>query len=254
AFNVVSTLVYGPTELLLVDAQFRMSDGKRVADKIAATGRRLTAIFITHPDEDHSLGAQAILARFPGTPVYMTAAAVEDFARSSPAFLKMARGYLKDDAPDSIVQPRPIPSNHFKVDGEDVEVVPDLQGDVIARTNSFLYIPSMSAVIAGDIVFSGVHPYLAHSTEATRAEWQNSLGRIEAFHPRYVVPGHKRSIEQPDTRESLTFMSKYLRDFDAARLTAANPEALIGAMRTKYPDLGMPLLLVMSSRSAFAPK
>jgi hypothetical protein len=46
--RVVSTIIVGPTECVLWDAQYEVSDGKRLADRIAATGKRLKAIVISH--------------------------------------------------------------------------------------------------------------------------------------------------------------------------------------------------------------
>ena len=254
AFHVVSTLIVGPTEVMLIDAQMKVSDGRRVAEMIAATGKRLTAIFVTHPDEDHTFGAQPIVEPFPGTPVYMTRAAIEDFARHEADFVKGVREYLKDDAPDKLVSFTPLPSTRLTVDGEAIEIVPDLQGDVLDRTNSFVFIPSLSAVIAGDMVFSGVHPFLANSTEATRAEWRKALARIEALRPRVVIPGHKPRADYPDSPDAVTFMTRYLDDFDAARRVASNAAELEAAMRAKHSALAVPGLLTMSARRAFEPK
>src|SRR6185503_3313042 len=50
AFHVVSTLIVGPTEVLLWDAQYHAADAERVADRIASTGKRLKAVIISHPD------------------------------------------------------------------------------------------------------------------------------------------------------------------------------------------------------------
>lgn len=251
SFNVVSALIVGPTEVMLIDAQMRMSDGRRVADMIAATGKKLTAIFVTHPDEDHTLGAQAIVSRFPGTPLFMTQAGVTDFARTAPRFLRQVRADLGADAPDSVITPRPIPSTRFTVDGETVEIIPDLQGDVLARTNSVVFVPSLRTVIAGDMVFAGVHLFLGNSTEATRTEWARGVERIAALQATVLIPGHKPVVSYPDSPAALEFMGTYLRDFEAARQKATNGPELYAAMQAKYPTLGMPSLLRMSAGSAF---
>ena len=47
--GVTSTLIYGDQEAILVDTQFRIADAEKLADRIAAKGRRLKAILITHP-------------------------------------------------------------------------------------------------------------------------------------------------------------------------------------------------------------
>ena len=45
-------------------------DAEPVLDRLARTGRRLTAILNTHHHADHAGGNRALLARFPGVPVY----------------------------------------------------------------------------------------------------------------------------------------------------------------------------------------
>src|SRR3954462_7793756 len=71
SFNVVATLIVGPTEIIAWDAQYHIADAKQLADRIAASGKKLKAIVISHPDHDHYSGAAVLVERFPGTPVYM---------------------------------------------------------------------------------------------------------------------------------------------------------------------------------------
>ena len=74
----------GPKEALLFDTQYHLADARRLADRIAASGKHLKAIILSHPDHDHFAGAAAIVERFPGTPVYMTAKALEEYKRTAP--------------------------------------------------------------------------------------------------------------------------------------------------------------------------
>src|SRR5947209_5214176 len=182
AFDVVATAIVGPTEILLWDAQYHVADATRLADVVAATGKHLKAVVISHPDHDHYMGAAKIIERFPGTPVYMTAAALEEFHKTASGAFQGERMRHPAVVPDSLVTPQALPSVHLTVDGEVVDVVPDLSGDVLAPTNSFLWIPSLRAVLAGDIVFNGVHPWLGSSDEASRAAWLTSLDRIASLH------------------------------------------------------------------------
>ena len=52
AFHVTSTLIVGPTEVLVWDAQYHLDDARRLADRIAATGKHVKAIVLSHPDHD----------------------------------------------------------------------------------------------------------------------------------------------------------------------------------------------------------
>src|SRR5262245_50930288 len=75
--GVTSVLIYGDREAILVDTQFRISDAERLADRVAAKGRRLKAILVTHPHFDHFYRASVLRRRFPEAPVYTNAADVE---------------------------------------------------------------------------------------------------------------------------------------------------------------------------------
>src|SRR5271155_80722 len=69
SWGVTSTLIYGKTEAILVDSQFRISQAKKLADRVAATGRHLKAIMITHPDDDHYIGTAVLHERYPQAPI-----------------------------------------------------------------------------------------------------------------------------------------------------------------------------------------
>jgi len=251
SFDVVSTLIVGPTEALLWDAQYHVADARRLADRIAATGKHLKAIIISHPDHDHYSGAAVIVERFPGTPVYMTEKALAVYDTTATRYFQGEKSRRPAMMADSLVKPQPLPSTHLTVDGETVDVVPDLTGDVIDPTNSFLWIPSLRAVLAGDIAFNGVHPWLGSSDERSRRAWRAALQQIAALHPTRVVAGHKKNVDDADSPEVLTFMDNYLRDFDALRSTAMNATELRTAMLAKYPDLAVGGLLAYSAQVAF---
>src|SRR5262249_10557267 len=135
AFDVVSTLIVGPTEVLLWDAQYHVSDAKRVAARIAATQKKLKTIGISHPDQDHYMVAATTAERFTGPPVKMAPAAIAEFNKTAAQQFPNEKSRRPTEIPDSLVTPKPLPSNHLTVDGEAVELIPDLTGDVLAPTN-----------------------------------------------------------------------------------------------------------------------
>ena len=251
SFDVVSTLIVGPKESLLWDAQYHVDDAKKLADAIAATHTHLKAIVISHPDHDHYSGLAVVLERFPGTPVYMTAKALATFDTTAERSFQGEKSRRPAAMADSLVHPRLLPSNHLTVDGEAVELIPDLTGDVIVPTNSVLWIPSLRAVLAGDVVFNGVHPWLGSSDEASRTAWRASVKRIADMKPAIVVAGHKRDVNAPDTPASLAFMDSYLADFDLLRKTSADANALRTAMLAKYPDLAVAVLINFSAQMSY---
>jgi glyoxylase-like metal-dependent hydrolase (beta-lactamase superfamily II) len=90
---------------LLWDARYFVPDANRVADAIQKSGRRLEAIILSHPDH-HYMGAASILERFPGTPVYMTAAAVYAFRKTAPQQFRGEKARRPTLIPDSLVTPQ----------------------------------------------------------------------------------------------------------------------------------------------------
>ena len=252
SYDVNAVLITGPHEALLWDAQYHLADAHRLADRIAASGKQLKAIVISHPDHDHYSGAAVIVGRFPDTPVYMTPASLDEFKKTYKTYFEGERARKPGLLPDSVVMPVPLRSNHLTVDGEAVEVIPDLQGDVLVPSNSVLWIPSLRAVLTGDVVFNRVHPWLAASTPASRVAWQRSLKRIADLKPRLVIAGHKRSADLPDSPAALDVMAGYLRDFDQVRQASSGYEALVATMKQKYPEWAVPGLLQYSAMTAFA--
>lgn len=57
-FPVSSTLVSGPKEAILFDAQFSTKDGEQLVQMIRASGKTLKAIVITSGDPDFYFGLQ----------------------------------------------------------------------------------------------------------------------------------------------------------------------------------------------------
>jgi hypothetical protein len=189
--------------------------------------------------------------RFHHAPIYLTAAALEEFKRTSGKCLAMQRAKIPSETPDSLPMPEVLPATIFSVDGEAVEVIKDFQGDVLKSMNSFIWVPSLDAVIAGDVVFSGVHPWLANSNAESRSAWHHSFELISALHPRIVVTGHKGNPGLPDSPEAIAFMHNYLNDFESARRAATNADELVAAMSRKFPGLVQKKFWTYAARAAF---
>jgi len=251
AFRVVATIIVGPTESVLWDGQYKVSDGKRLADRVAATGTRLKAMVISHADHDHYMGAMEVVKRFPNTPVYMAASTLADFNERSAEELAAERKRPNSEAPDTLVTPQLLPQAPLTVDGHRLEVIADLVGDVRKPASSALWIPSLRAALVADLAFSGIHPWLGDSDTASRAAWRSSLKKIADLKPAIVVPGHKADVAAPDTPEVLTFMESYLAEFDRLMASAATPDDLVTAMRQRYPELKIPGLMASGARRHF---
>lgn len=137
------------------------------------------------------------------------------------------------------------------VDGRSVVMIKDFQGDVLNPSNSFFWLPASKTIVAGDIVFDGVHPWLADSTAQTRAAWLQSLDFIASLHPRVVIAGHRKTRNDGNAAERIEFMRGYLRAFDDGVRTAKTADALVAAMTKRYPQLAEKKFLELAAKAAF---
>src|SRR5487761_1610435 len=69
---MASTLIYGTTDAVLVDAYMTVKQANDLADWIASKGKNLTTIYITHGHGDHWFGVGTLLERFPNAKVVAT--------------------------------------------------------------------------------------------------------------------------------------------------------------------------------------
>lgn len=69
---VNSYLVHGPDGLVVVDGQLTVSDATALRDRVAATGRPLVALLVTHAHPDHYAGAAVVAGD--SVPILATAA------------------------------------------------------------------------------------------------------------------------------------------------------------------------------------
>lgn len=253
AFGVTSTLIYGPTEAVLVDAQFTNGDAEKLAERIAAVapGRKLEAIVITHPHPDHYFGTAVLHERFPETPIYMSAAGIADWKTTVAGKLAYWGGAMGAAVPKSVPTPAPLPAT-LTVDGAALEIVSGLQGDVLAPANSYVWVPSLQAAVVGDLAYAGTHVWLAESNAATRADWKKSLQAIASRHPKVVVAGHKASPETPDSPAALDFVAAYIDTFETARARAKSADELVAAMKEAYPSAALEPVLTIAAQAAYA--
>lgn len=252
SFHVVATIVVGPSESIVWDAQYRVSGGERLAEMVKETGTTLKAIVLSHADHDHYMGAMAVIEQFPGTPVYMTQAGLDDFlSRSQEDWAYEKRRGPDPEVPEKLPDPQLLPSNRLLVDGHEVVVIEGLTGDVRGAANAALWIPSINAVLTGDVVFEGIHPWLGDSDIESRKAWRASLRQLAALEPQTVVPGHKRDMSEPDSPAQIDFMLHYLERYDEAMSHASTPEELIQVMTSEYPDLVLPGLMAYGAKKWF---
>ena len=179
----------------------------------------------------------------------MSAAGIAEFQKTVAGKIAFWSGVYGAEIPKEVPTPQVAPPK-LTVDGQEIDLISDIQGDVLAKSNSYLWIPSLQAVIAGDLVYAGTHVWLADSSPASRVGWQASLRAIEKRHPKVVVAGHKASPQTADSPADLAFVDRYIADFDAARKTAKTADELDAAVKKLYPTLALDNILGYAVKAA----
>jgi len=237
-FPVSSEIVTGQADAVLIDAQFQRNDAEALVQKIKATGKKLTTVYISHSDPDYYFGLDVIQAAFPDAKIVATPQTVAAIQASKDGKLAHWGPILKDNAPRALVVPQPLAGDSIELEGRKIQVV-GLDGPTPER--SFAWIPSLKAVVGGIPVSANIHVWVADTqTPESRRDWIKTLGRIEALHPKTVVPGHylpNANGSAPYSLASVKFTRDYLRAFEAETAKAKDSTALIAAMKKRYPTL-----------------
>jgi glyoxylase-like metal-dependent hydrolase (beta-lactamase superfamily II) len=244
-FPVSSVIIEGEREAILIDAQFQRNDAEAVVQKIKASGKTLTTVYVSHSDPDFYFGLDVIQAAFPAAKIVATPQTVALMKAKMDGKLAYWGPILKNNAPQKLVLPEALAGDKLTLEGESIEIK-GLQGDTPDR--SYVWIPSIKTVAGGVVVFSGTHVWVADTqTAKSRTDWQATLNSIAALKPTTVVPGHYLG-DVPKGVGAVTFTSAYLKTFEAEAAKAKDSAALIAAMKTSYPDVGQAAILDISAK------
>jgi glyoxylase-like metal-dependent hydrolase (beta-lactamase superfamily II) len=234
-----STLIHGKRDAVLVDTFLTAEQSQTLLDWVVASGKNLTAIYITHGHGDHFFGLAPLLERFPRARAVATPPVVEAMrAQLLPASIdgfwrKLFPGQLFDRLPVA----EPLDGDEVELEGHKLVAVN--MGRTDTERSTSIYVPSIDLIVAGDTVYNGIHPYLAETDTQSRREWVSSLYRLEALKPRAVIAGHKKP-ENDDDPGNIGETRQYLLDFNRLDQETTTAIELYEAMLELYPDRANP--------------
>ncbi|ONI73990.1 MBL fold metallo-hydrolase [Kribbella sp. ALI-6-A] len=232
---LTTTLISGERDAVLVDPPMTIDQSERVGDWIAASGKNLTHIYVTHGHGDHWFGTAPLLRRFPHAEAVATAGTIAMMRQhGSPEFrAALWDAQFPGQIPDSPVLATPLPGNKFSLEGHDLIALEVGHSDTDDTT--VLHVPSISLVVAGDVVYNGVHQYLREAADDGITRWLRALDQVEALKPAHVVSGHTDPTRD-DSPATIATTRDYLTD--AQRLLEDKPSAVefFDAMLALHPD------------------
>ena len=249
-FLVDSTPIAGDKEAILVDAQFDLADAHRLVAMILESKKTLTTVYITHYHPDHYFGLAVIKQAFPKAKLVALPAAVAEIKQTWQAKLKQWGGMYGDNLPSQPIIPEPLKGTTLTLEGQALEIHGGVQGDDV--DNSYVWIPSIKTVVAGDIVYRGVHPWTHDTKPDQRKAWIKTIDEIAALSPTTVIGGHK-DPKLKDDPAGLAQTRDYLIAFDAAVTSSKTSAEVQQKIKARYPDLQLDVILALGADAAIAP-
>jgi glyoxylase-like metal-dependent hydrolase (beta-lactamase superfamily II) len=236
---LASTLISGAEDAVLTDPGFTTEQALGLGEWVAGKGRNLTDIFITHGHGDHWFAAGLLAERF-GARVVATAGTISQMHANA-----AARPFIWDKVypgiPPSPVTAVTVPDNRLTLEGHDLVIVE--VGHTDTEETSVLHVHDLALVVAGDVIYNGVHQYLGESVLGGLDQWRQAIDQVESLGPRSIVAGHKNSELDDDATRTIAETREYLDVAEELLRTENTAVDFFNAMIERYPDrLGQTVL------------
>lgn len=244
-----SVLIQGERDAVLVDTFLTAAQSQTLLDWVVASGKRLTAIYVTHAHGDHFFGLAPLLERFPEAQAVATPAVVRAMqAHLAPASVDgFWRRLFPGEILDRLPAAEPLPGDVLELEGHRLAVID--AGSTDTAVSTCLHVPSVGLLVGGDAVYNGIHPYLGETSAQSRLEWIATLDRLEALGAGTVIAAHKVPGAEDHPRV-IGETRQYLRDFDRLAASTATARELYDAMLALHPGRANPGSLWGAAKAA----
>ena len=139
----------------------------------------------------------------------------------------------------------------FELEG--ASLVPVEVGHTDTEATTMLHVPQIGLLVAGDVVYNGVHLYLTETGGVSGIdEWLAALDTAEALDPATVIAGHKdpRAFDDPSQIQATR---RYLTDARELIESSQHAEAFYEGMLARHPDRINPGALWGAAITLFPP-
>jgi glyoxylase-like metal-dependent hydrolase (beta-lactamase superfamily II) len=217
SFGANAGIIIGKDGVVVVDTLTSAKEARRfIQDIRKVSDKPIRYVVNTHYHLDHAFGNSEFEKM--GAVIISHAADKMNMEATGEGTLKNAKGYglTEDDmAGTEIAYPVLSFTEKMQVDLSDRKVELLYFGPSHTGGSIMVYLPDQKILFAGDILFTGYHPFIA---EGDLKGWLHVLDRIMALDVVTIIPGHG----PVSTKQDVADMKNYLIIFDkkARELTA----------------------------------
>ena len=226
-------LIKGDKDAVLVDVPFTLADAHRVVAMVLDSGKHLQTIFVTHDHPDHFFAMEVLTQAFPDVEIVAHPIVAADIWRSLPFKVKRWGPMLGANGPKMPTAPHELSGDTIMLEGHELKVIGPMQGDHVHSTA--LWVPSIRALIAGDLLFNRMHLWLGEHDRQRIAAWRKSVDDLASLKPELVVAAHTRPGVGNDT-SAITFTRDYIDFWLKASAEAKDSAGLRAAVQKHFPD------------------
>ncbi|MFE3165423.1 MBL fold metallo-hydrolase [Streptomyces sp. NPDC059224] len=227
------TLIHGERDAVLVDPPMTTVQGEAVAKWVETSGKNLTHIFVTHGHGDHWFATNLLAERF-GAQVVATEGTIKQMHHNVAIRPGFWDKLLPGQIPDSPVTAVTVPNNRFTLEGREMVIVE--VGHTDTDDTSVLHVPDLDLVVAGDVIYNGVHQFLVEAKNGGLDAWRRAIDTVEALQPRWIVTGHKNKALDDDATRAINETRQYLNAADELLPQHDSALSFFNAMLELFPE------------------
>jgi glyoxylase-like metal-dependent hydrolase (beta-lactamase superfamily II) len=227
-----STLIYGGEDAVLTDPGMSTDQARALGDWVAAKNRNVTDIVVTHGHGDHWFAAGLLAERF-GARVVATAGTITRM-HANVAVRPLLWDKVYRGIPPASVTAVTVQGNLLTLEGHELVMVE--VGHTDTDDTSVLHVPDLRLVVAGDVIYNGVHMWLGESVVVGGfGPWREAIDRVESLQPRHVVCGHQNEHLDDGAARTIAETRRYLDDADEFLRTERTAVDFFTAEIERYP-------------------